>query len=87
MRSTLNALLKRRGLKIFVDSKAFLRGLREHQPFAAARRLAQYVLIDNRRVPVGPDGRDVLAKLERLHHVRDGLGYTHPGRHALPVAG
>lgn len=77
MASTLHSILKRRGLKVFLDVRLLARGLKARLPFAAARRHAEYVLIDHHRVPVGYDAVGLARMhLERLSHVREGLGYT-----------
>lgn len=73
----LHALLRRRRLNVFVDVKALGRALRKRTPLALARRMAEYVLIDNRRVPIGLDEHAFLEReLARVHSVRNGLGYS-----------
>jgi hypothetical protein len=60
--------------------RALARALRARIPLAAARRHAEYVLIDHQRVPLGFDTRSFVERhLDRIHHARHGLGYTrHP---------
>ena len=77
MASDLHAHLRRRRLAVFIDLKVMAKAIRLRTPFAVARRQAEYVLIDARRIPLGFDeARFIERHLGHLHHVRDGLGYT-----------
>ncbi len=77
MPADLHALLRRRKLAVFVDLKVMTRALRARTPVAVARRQAEYVLIDNLRVPLGFDEERFLAHhLAHVHSVRNGLGYS-----------
>ncbi|MEA3202713.1 MAG: hypothetical protein QOI63_379 [Thermoplasmata archaeon] len=75
----LHALIRRRGLAVFVDLRAMAQSIRARVPLAVARRKAEYVLIDHDRVPLGFDEADFLARhLARVHHARNGMGFTAP---------
>ena len=76
MTADLRSTLKNHGLSIYTDVGALAGGMRQRLPFAAARRRAQYVLIDLKRVPLG-QGEGSLSPVH-LGGIRvlDGLGYT-----------
>lgn len=81
---TLHALLRKRGLAVFVDLRAMAHSIRARVPLAVARRKAEYVLIDHARVPLGFDDADFVARhLARVHHARHGMGFSQP--HATRV--
>jgi hypothetical protein len=80
MASDLLALLRRRRIHVFVDLKVLTRALRARTPVAVARRQAEYILLDNQRVPLGfDDSRFLDATLARVQAVRNGMAYTRGG--------
>jgi len=87
-----HAAVKQHRLRIFLDMRELARGLRGHLSFAAARRHAEYVLIDYRRVTL--DAADRVARaLSRLARVQDGMGFSakpaaldRNAQHLLPAA-
>ncbi len=79
MASDLHALLKKRGFSIYVDLRLLGRALRDRLPFAAARRRAEYVLIDARRIPLGYDMADFTRRFLTGVRIQDGLGFTRHG--------
>jgi hypothetical protein len=75
----LQSLIRKRGLAVFLDVRAMAHSIRARVPLATARRKAQYVLIDNDRVPLGFDDADFVARhLARVHHARHGMGFSAP---------
>lgn len=77
-RSDLRARLKHMGFSIYVDLRRFGEALRERLPWPTARRRAEYVLIDGKRVPISLDAAEFERKYLRDVKVQDGLGFrTH----------
>lgn len=73
----LHAHIRRAGLAVFIDLRAMAHSVKARVPLATARRKAEYVLIDNARVPLGFNDMDFLAnQLARVHHARNGMGFT-----------
>ncbi|HUR61419.1 MAG TPA: hypothetical protein VM286_03525 [Candidatus Thermoplasmatota archaeon] len=73
----LHAHIRRAGLAVFVDLRAMAHSVKARVPISTARRKAEYVLIDNARVPLGFDEMAFLAnQLSRVHHARNGMGFT-----------
>lgn len=87
--SDLRALVRRRGMAVFVDVRGLAKAVRARVPLATARRQAEYVLIDGERIALGFDATWFLERhLARVQSVRDGLGYSAQPRsnHARPLA-